>query len=114
MARAPSASASATYAMPEPTNEENLMAAYASGDSAAFDAHARECAQCASVIREGDAMLELLDAHVHQAPIDPRLKARIMATVTRAPQRDCLARWEQHALACAGLWMSTRRDAKPV
>jgi uncharacterized membrane protein YsdA (DUF1294 family) len=61
-------------------------------------AHARECTQCAGVIREGQAMLELLDAHVHEVPIDPQLKARIMATIAHAPQPNRFARWEQHAL----------------
>jgi hypothetical protein len=66
-------------------------------------AHAADCADCARVLHDGEAMLALIDAHAKEVPIDPRLKARILETIARVPQHQRGIRWEHITLVLGGL-----------
>jgi hypothetical protein len=76
--------------------------------------HAASCAACAALLREHEAMLQLLDAAFEPALVSPALAARVHARVypRRWPQLVLLSVWiaslalalvghNQHALAAA-------------
>jgi hypothetical protein len=65
-------------------------------------AHAAECPSCCALLAEGKAMLELLDSTSMKCPVNPNLKARILTSVTKVPQRRRAIGWEHIALASGG------------
>jgi hypothetical protein len=66
-------------------------------------AHAARCPECARILSDGQAMLKLIDAQVSEVRIDPRLKARILDAVARAPEQHRGTRWEHIALTLGAL-----------
>jgi len=67
--------------------------------------HAAHCPRCHALLAEGEALLELLDGYEHESPVDPRLKARVLASVAQVPQRRRSIRWE-HLLLAQGAALS--------
>lgn len=63
----------------------------------AAEAHARECTACAALLREGQALVALLDGGELPVRVDPKLKARIETRLYVRPRVG--ARWA--ALAAA-------------
>lgn len=69
---------------------------------AAWD-HAKDCERCQSVLEEGQAVLELIDAQAPYEFIDPALKQRILNSVEKLPPRRTRERWQPLAIALGGL-----------
>jgi hypothetical protein len=70
-------------------------------------AHAAACPACSQVLRDGEAMLKLLDEQSANAEIDPRLRDRILDAVTQEPQHS--AHWEHVGLmlvAVLSAWLA--------
>jgi len=65
--------------------------------------HAASCAACARLLEHGAAMLDSIDAQPATVEVDPRLKARILASVDRLEAERSGTRWEPYALAIGAL-----------
>jgi hypothetical protein len=65
--------------------------------------HAASCPECARLLSEGAAMLELIDAQTADFAIDPRLKHRIMDAVAKLPQAHRGVRAEHVGLMLGAL-----------
>jgi len=66
-------------------------------------AHAESCAACARLLERGASMLGMIDAQPLTVEVDPRLKARILASVDRLEAERSGTRWEPYAIAIGAL-----------
>ena len=67
-------------------------------------AHAEACPACARLLERGESMLGLIDAQDAPVTVDPRLKARVFASIDKLYQDERpQKRWEPIALAIGAL-----------
>jgi hypothetical protein len=67
-------------------------------------AHAESCAACTRLLQRGASMLSLIDADPVDVKVDPRLKARVLASVDKLVEEERVGRrWEPYALAIGSL-----------
>ena len=69
---------------------------------AAF-AHAESCPACARLLEREASLLALVDGQAVDVTVNPRLKARILASIDRMEQEPPAMRWEPLALAIGAL-----------
>ena len=69
---------------------------------AAF-AHAEACVPCRRLLQRGASLLSIIDGHKVEVKVDPRLKARILASIDRLEDERSRTRWEPYALAIGAL-----------
>jgi hypothetical protein len=69
---------------------------------AAF-AHAESCPACAQLLAREASLLAIVDGQAIDVTVDPRLKARILATIDRLEPQRPARRWEPFALAIGAL-----------
>lgn len=65
--------------------------------------HARSCTACWLLLERGTALLQLVDSDPVHVEVDPRLKARIFASIDRLEGERSRTRWEPWALAIGAL-----------
>lgn len=61
--------------------------------------HARSCTACRLRLERGTSMLQLTDSDPVHVEVDPRLKARIFASIERMEAERTATRWEPRAIA---------------
>jgi len=66
-------------------------------------AHAAACSACARLLERSASVLSLIDAQQADVKVDPRLKARVLASVDRLEAQGAGTRWEPYALAFGAL-----------
>lgn len=67
-------------------------------------AHAASCPACARLLERGASMLDPIDALPGKVQVDPRVKARILASVDRLEAERARNRWEPYAIAIGALF----------
>lgn len=66
-------------------------------------AHAESCPACARILERGASVLAMIDSQQLPVRVDPRLKARVLASIEALDGRRAARPWEPIALAVGAL-----------